>query len=276
MSNSFGFGGSNCSLVLGASALMQRLRGERRPAGPGADGLVCQPRGAAGRRPLCARAKCFCLRPTALPAAERRRTGLPVRLALAVGLDALAAVCAPRRARWLRCSRLPAADGQVIHEICAGVDQRRASGLADALSQLRAQRAGRLLEHRIALTRAVHQSVLLRLELRGGLAGSRRAVRDRRRSGAAGVLRGPLPRAAATLHARWQGYSAPRCCSRLSRHPRPFARIESADRSWRNRNLGDAESQSWSGFAPAIQPAARFPCCARWLDLPLRRSCSST
>jgi len=59
--------------------------------------------------------------PDRLPAAERRRTGLPVRLALATGLDALS-----------RTGRSPdtlaavftssEGDGQVIHEICQTLD----------------------------------------------------------------------------------------------------------------------------------------------------------
>jgi Beta-ketoacyl synthase, N-terminal domain len=58
--------------------------------------------------------------PELLPAAERRRTGLPVRLALRAGLDAL-----ERSAR--RNEAVPSvftssgADGQVIHDICVSL-----------------------------------------------------------------------------------------------------------------------------------------------------------
>jgi Beta-ketoacyl synthase, N-terminal domain len=55
--------------------------------------------------------------PAALPAAERRRTGLPVRLALAVGLDALAQ-SARRDEALASVFTSSGADGQVIHEIC--------------------------------------------------------------------------------------------------------------------------------------------------------------
>jgi len=53
-----------------------------------------------------------------LPAAERRRTGMPVKLALAAGLDALAA--SSRRADALpTVFTSSGGDGQVLHEICA-------------------------------------------------------------------------------------------------------------------------------------------------------------
>jgi hypothetical protein len=55
--------------------------------------------------------------PEALPAAERRRTGRPVRLALGVALDALAQF--PRRDEALASVFTSSGgDGQVIHEIC--------------------------------------------------------------------------------------------------------------------------------------------------------------
>lgn len=55
--------------------------------------------------------------PAALPAAERRRTGLPVRLALDVGLDALAH--STRRDEALASVFTSSGgDGQVLHEIC--------------------------------------------------------------------------------------------------------------------------------------------------------------
>lgn len=52
-----------------------------------------------------------------LPAAERRRTGMPVKLALAAGLDALAA--SPRPAASVpTVFTSSGGDGQVLHEIC--------------------------------------------------------------------------------------------------------------------------------------------------------------
>jgi len=52
-----------------------------------------------------------------LPAAERRRTGMPVKLALAAGLDALSA--SSRRADSLpTVFTSSGGDGQVLHEIC--------------------------------------------------------------------------------------------------------------------------------------------------------------
>ena len=55
--------------------------------------------------------------PELLPAAERRRTGLPVRLAIAAGLDALAR--SPRRGETLASVfSSSGGDGQVVHEIC--------------------------------------------------------------------------------------------------------------------------------------------------------------
>lgn len=56
--------------------------------------------------------------PELLPAAERRRTGLPVRLAIAAGLDALAR--SPRRGETLASVFTSSGgDGQVVHDICA-------------------------------------------------------------------------------------------------------------------------------------------------------------
>ena len=64
--------------------------------------------------------------PEALPQAERRRTGKPVRLALSVGLEALATTS--RRQDTLDTVFTSSApDGQVIHEICttlAGTDRQ--------------------------------------------------------------------------------------------------------------------------------------------------------
>jgi hypothetical protein len=61
-----------------------------------------------------------------LPAAERRRTGQPVKLALAAGMDALAG--SPRAAHTLPTVFTSAgADGQALHEICetlAGPDRQ--------------------------------------------------------------------------------------------------------------------------------------------------------
>ena len=55
--------------------------------------------------------------PELLPAAERRRTGLPVRLAIAAGLDALAR--STRRGETLASVFTSSGgDGQVVHEIC--------------------------------------------------------------------------------------------------------------------------------------------------------------
>lgn len=55
--------------------------------------------------------------PDKLPAAERRRTGLPVRLALAAGLDALSgSTRSPEALAAVFTSS--AGDGHVIHEIC--------------------------------------------------------------------------------------------------------------------------------------------------------------
>ena len=55
--------------------------------------------------------------PELLPAAERRRTGLPVRLAIAAGLDALGH--SPRRGETLASVFTSSGgDGQVVHEIC--------------------------------------------------------------------------------------------------------------------------------------------------------------
>jgi Beta-ketoacyl synthase, N-terminal domain len=59
--------------------------------------------------------------PDRLPAAERRRTGLPVRLALATGLDALAQ--SERSVDTLAAVFTSSeGDGQVIHEICETLD----------------------------------------------------------------------------------------------------------------------------------------------------------
>jgi hypothetical protein len=55
--------------------------------------------------------------PAALPAAERRRTGLPVRLALAVGLDALAQ-STRRDEPVASVFTSSGGDGRVIDEIC--------------------------------------------------------------------------------------------------------------------------------------------------------------
>jgi len=55
--------------------------------------------------------------PEALPAAERRRTGLPVKLALNVGLDALARSSRPSDT-LASVFTSSGADGQVIHQIC--------------------------------------------------------------------------------------------------------------------------------------------------------------
>ena len=63
-----------------------------------------------------------------------------------------------------RCSPLPRADGQILHEICARLPVR-ARGVADALHELGAQRRRRLLEHRDALARAFDEPLLLRREL---------------------------------------------------------------------------------------------------------------
>jgi hypothetical protein len=55
--------------------------------------------------------------PELLPAAERRRTGLPVRLAIAAGLDAMAH--STRRGEALASVFTSSGgDGQVVHEIC--------------------------------------------------------------------------------------------------------------------------------------------------------------
>ena len=88
LTNSFGFGGSNCSLVLGAAALMRVFV-------EGVGLLGAGPR-TVGRRAgaLLAGDAAYVPAPTVvaasdlLPAAERRRTGLPVKLALAAGREA--------------------------------------------------------------------------------------------------------------------------------------------------------------------------------------------
>jgi hypothetical protein len=91
----------------------------------------------AGRAPYVA-ARTVVPAPASLPAAERRRTGTGVKLALAVGHEAVAG--SGRDAASLAAVfAASGGDGQNCHVICV---------FADPFSQLGAQRAGRLLEHR--------------------------------------------------------------------------------------------------------------------------------
>ena len=102
-------------------------------------------------------ARCALPVPSALPAAERRRTGVAVRIALAV---ATAACEAAQRAPSSLATVFAASggDGDNCHAICEVLASERAFYLADAFSQLGAQRTSRLLEHRRAGDATVDQS----------------------------------------------------------------------------------------------------------------------
>ena len=138
LSNSFGFGGSNCSLVFGGIGLL-------------APGLEGWPAGARVLSGEAAFAPAAVQRPVAtlLPPAERRRCAPSVAWALAVaqeavaqsGLDAGDVRHGVRFERWRRRHR-----PSPVHR--AGDAGRR--GVAHRLPQFRAQRRHRLLEHRRA------------------------------------------------------------------------------------------------------------------------------
>ena len=118
LSNSFGFGGTNCSLLFG-----RRVANTLQVEGVGlmAPGLAGWPNGRAvlsGARPYVAEAM-----PTAiaalLPANERRRTTATVKLALQVAQEAALQADidpTPRRRCWP-----PGGDSEVLDKICAAL-----------------------------------------------------------------------------------------------------------------------------------------------------------
>jgi len=93
--------------------------------GPGLTGWTSSRQVLTGTVPY-APAEVVLAAPEALPQAERRRTGKPVRLALFAGMEALAASSRqPEALATVFTSSAP--DGQVIHEICttlAGTDRQ--------------------------------------------------------------------------------------------------------------------------------------------------------
>ena len=124
-------------------------------------------------------------------------------------------------------------DGETLHRICEALAGAGARSIADALSQFRAQRRGRLLDHRGGLAPAVGERVRLRRLVCGvGLVEAASQVRGGRRAGAARGVRSAVSRAAATPCARSRSRSRSRCCSRRSPCPErsPACAIELAPR----------------------------------------------
>ena len=108
------------------------------------------------------------------------------------------------------------------------------AGVAHALHQFRAQRAGRLLAHRHEVARCIDEPGRLRCELCRRSARSRRAMRGQRSPRAAGGLRRALPRTAAHRAAGGRcvcrGAAAAPCGCRR-------ARAVDTDRASRRRHL---------------------------------------
>jgi 3-oxoacyl-(acyl-carrier-protein) synthase len=128
MSNSFGFGGSNCSLIIGRPDerrhVPQRLDRRRRPAGPRPARLAHGQAVLAGREAHLP-APSVLPAPMVLPPNERRRASRVVRVALASGLAALEQAGAdPSGVAVFAAST---ADGHNCHALCetlASSDQR--------------------------------------------------------------------------------------------------------------------------------------------------------
>lgn len=132
LSNSFGFGGTNSSVLLGRASAERMVRGSAAPAveldvwvggvgllGPGFDSWQearAMLTGAAAVRTDKTRLPV----PVSLPAAERRRAGLAVKAALAVGWEALEAAGVP--AAELACVFASSGgDGVNCHEMCSAL-----------------------------------------------------------------------------------------------------------------------------------------------------------
>jgi hypothetical protein len=133
--------------------------------------------------------------PEALPPAERRRTGLPVRLALDVGLQALrASTREPERLATVFTSSC--GDGTVIHELCEALDSaERAVSPTRFHNSVHNAPAG---YWGIALrARAPSTSLCCFDWLRRGLARGRGALPRRRRRCAAHLVRPALSGTAA-------------------------------------------------------------------------------
>ena len=189
LSNSFGFGGTNCSAAV-RSARRERVLSSR-VVGIAAPGLAgwAAPRRRPARAPRHTspprrrRTRPRCCRRTS-GAARRprcaRHSAPPKTPSTARGVDAreLATVFASSDA-----------DMTVLHRICAALAQTTTRDFADRFPQLRAQRRERLLEHRRAEHGADDHLVRLRRELHGRTARGRGAGRATRARCAAGRLR---------------------------------------------------------------------------------------
>ena len=192
LSNSFGFGGTNCSLVLGRARLMRSRC---------VDGVACVGPGPArlgGERARCsrgaaalrARADRRCRRRARCPPAERRRTGAPVQARAGRGPRGRWPARASTRARSPTVFTSSSGDGDNVHEIC--------ETLAAADRQVSPTRFHNSVHNAPAgywsiatrSRRALDQPVRLRRELRRRPARSaRRRSLTRRRAGAADRLR---------------------------------------------------------------------------------------
>ena len=131
LSNSFGFGGANCALLFGRG--VDRRDEDARLAcrgvgvlGPGTGRLGRAARGAAAGERAYAAARPCCRLPALLPPAERRRAGRIVKLALAVGAEAVARASEPMRAAAERVQPHRAAMAHNCHEICVALASREA------------------------------------------------------------------------------------------------------------------------------------------------------
>ena len=143
-----------------------------------------------------------------------------------------------------------------------GAGQARAPAVADALHELGAQRAGRLLAHRGAVALRIDQPGRLRRQrqrrpARGG--GAMRAAAQR--AGAAGGLRHALPRAAARAAAAARCVRT-RAAAGAARRRRHLA-LAGGD-GQRGEPTRAATAPGSRRCAQRSRPRARCRCCRRW------------
>ena len=164
LSNSFGFGGTNCSLIFGRAGLkLSAYVGGIGALGPGLADWTEVAAVLTGRSPYRV-AQTVLQTPALLPAAERRRTGRAVKLALAVALEATThADTDPRQLASVFSSS--GRGRRQLSRTLQGTRSRKSRTLADEIFQFGTQRCRGLLEYRHQLQTRVERFVCVRCQL---------------------------------------------------------------------------------------------------------------
>ena len=217
-----------------------------------------------GARPHNARDHTRAKPPARLPAAERRRAGDAIKVAMAVADEAVTtAAMDPQTLATVFASS--SGEGTNCHTICETLASDNAVDFANAVRQFRAQRAVGLLAHCSGQPRPFDQHLRVRRQFcgrvdRGGFQDS--PVEQAR---AAGGQRHAIPRATSCHPAVAVRVLAWHCCSRRTRRQNPWRRFASRwSRPTRRRRSARAAIHRWNRCAPTSLRHVHCPCCRRW------------